>query len=398
MPRQKKPQYEYVEKLQRYRKRIKDTDGKYVALYGKTPEELTEKVEEAEAMIEDGRYRAENPTVREYFEKWLQMHAAHIRITTLNDYKSIVKLYIIQTMGDYYMFEVTPDLIRQTAIAKASDMSKTVFDKVNMLLKVVFQSAVDSDIIDRNPAEKINPRGGKPPKEKVALTDGQVKTLLDAVEDTPAYPFCMVGIYAGLRREEILALMWDCIHLEGETPYIEVRRAWHTEHNRPVVSDELKTKAARRTIPVSPQLLPCLKELKEQKPDSRYLISNSSGEALSGSQWRNLWDYVEKRTTKERKYKRRLENGELVEHIVTPVLGEASKHNPDCVCSIDFEVTPHILRHTFISNLILAGVDVATVQYLAGHENSKITLDIYTHLKTNRPEDLYDKLQVVFKK
>ena len=128
------------------------------------------------------------------------------------------------------------------------------------------------------------------------------------------------------------------------------------------------------------------------------MISDSAGGPLSGSQWRNLWHFVEKRSTKERKYKRRLDNGELVEHVVTPVLGQAAKHNPDCICSIDFEVTPHILRHTFISSLVLDGVDVATTQYLAGHENSRTTLDIYTHLKTNRPEDISSKMFEFFKR
>ena len=37
-----------------------------------------------------------------------------------------------------------------------------------------------------------------------------------------------------------------------------------------------------------------------------------------------------------------------------------------------------------------------TVQYLAGHEKSKITLDIYAHLKYNRPEQLIDKVRAVF--
>lgn len=47
-----------------------------------------------------------------------------------------------------------------------------------------------------------------------------------------------------------------------------------------------------------------------------------------------------------------------------------------------------MLRHTYITNLIHASVDPKTVQYLAGHENSKITMDIYAKVKYNRPEDV----------
>ena len=56
--------------------------------------------------------------------------------------------------------------------------------------------------------------------------------------------------------------------------------------------------------------------------------------------------------------------------------------------TLDFDVTPHLLRHTYITNLIHEGVDPKTVQYLAGHENSKVTMDIYAKVKYNKPEQL----------
>ena len=45
-----------------------------------------------------------------------------------------------------------------------------------------------------------------------ALTDEQVERLLDAIRDLPPYVFVMIGLYAGLRREEILALQWDSVY------------------------------------------------------------------------------------------------------------------------------------------------------------------------------------------
>lgn len=73
---------------------------------------------------------------------------------------------------------------------------------------------------------------------------------------------------------------------------------------------------------------------------------------------------------------------------VKPQLGKAAAHNSKVVYSLDFRVTPHQLRHTYITNLIHASVDPKTVQYLAGHEKSKITMDIYAKVKYNRPEQL----------
>ena len=87
---------------------------------------------------------------------------------------------------------------------------------------------------------------------------------------------------------------------------------------------------------------------------------------------------------------------ERIKHTVTPVLGERAAHNSDVLYSIDFHVNPHQLRHTYITNLLLAGVDVKTVQALAGHEHARITLDIYAHLTYNQPKDLISKVSKAF--
>ncbi|MDE7011456.1 MAG: site-specific integrase [Oscillospiraceae bacterium] len=388
MARAKKASYEFIASRNEYRKRIKGPDGRYIALYARTAEELTRKIADVQWEIEEEIYRRENPTVQEYAEKWLIMHSFHIRVSTLADYSSKVKNYIVEPLGEKYMAEVTPDDVRM-AVGKAAACSTSIYRGVQMLYKMIFDSALENHIIEESPCKNLNPRGGKPPKEKAALTEAQVVTLLDAVRGLPPYVFIMLCLYSGLRREEALALQWDSVFLEGEAPHINVCRAWHTEHNRPVILTALKTKAAKRTIPIPPQLVECLRSVKERSV-SDLVVANREGGALSGTQWRRLWGYVRTRTVRERTYYRYI-NGQKIQH-VTPVLGGRATNNNSVVYSIDFEVTPHQLRHTYITNLLLAGVDVKTVQVLAGHEHAKITLDIYTHLTYNQPKDLIAKV------
>ena len=83
-------------------------------------------------------------------------------------------------------------------------------------------------------------------------------------------------------------------------------------------------------------------------------------------------------------------NGQRIKYTKKPALGTHQKNNPSIVYTMDFEVTPHQLRHTYITNLLYTGVDPKTVQYLAGHENSKTTMDIYAKVKYNRPEELIE--------
>ncbi len=376
-----------------YRTRITDADGKRVDLYAQTCEELYQKEQEARKQVEDIIFRRNNPTVKEYCEKWLLMQSAKVSKATLKGYTQTMNSYIIKPLGDMYMSDVTADDLK-IALIPVSQKSKSVYNTVNMLMKCVFYSAERSQLIDHNPSEKISAKGGVPTKEKDALTDEQVNKLLDAIRGLRPYVFIMLGLYAGLRREEILALQWDCVHLDVSTPYISVRRAWRAEHNRPIINDILKTPAAKRDIPIPKCLVECLREAKESS-NSVYVISDSKGQPLSDAQFRRLWQYVTVRSTKPRNYYKYV-NGESIKYTVTPTLGERQKNSPKIVYTLDFEVTPHQLRHTYITNLLHAGVDPKTVQYLAGHENSKTTMDIYAKVKYNKPEELSGVVNMAF--
>ncbi|NCC87157.1 MAG: site-specific integrase [Clostridia bacterium] len=376
-----------------YRTRIQDADGKRVGLYAITCEELYEKQLEAKRQIEEILFRRKHPTVADYCEKWLLMQSAKVSKATLRGYSFDMKNHIIKPMGEMYMEEVTADDIR-LALVPLSKKSESVYNKVNMLIKCIFYSAERSQVIEFNPCEGLSAKGGKAIKKKEALTDQQTKVFLDTVKELPPYLFSMIGLYSGLRREEILALQWDSVFLDESTPYISVQRAWRSEHNRPVVSTVLKTAAAKRDVPIPRCLVECLREAKAESI-SEYVIADSKGEPLSYSQFQRVWKYVTVRSTKERTYYKYV-NGQSIKYKVQPTLGMTQKNNPKIQYTMDFDVTPHQLRHTYITNLLYAGVDPKTVQYLAGHENSKTTMDIYAKVKYNKPEELFDVVNGAF--
>lgn len=376
-----------------YRTRIQDADGKRAGLYATTREELYQKQLEAQQQVEEIIFRKNHPTVAEYCEKWLLMQSAKVSTATMRGYTFAMKNHIIKPLGDMYMEEVTADDIR-LALVPMSKKSEGMYNTVNMLIKCIFYSAERNQLIEYNPCAGLNAKGGKPGKRKEALTDQQAKVLVDTVKGLPPYLFVMIGLYAGLRREEILGLQWDSVFLDTPTPYISVQRAWRAEHNRPVISTVLKTKAAKRDIPIPKCLVECLREAKVSTI-SDYVIADSQGEPLSYSQFMRVWQYIVVRSTKERTYYKYV-NGQSIKYSVKPTLGMKQKNNPGIQYTIDFDVTPHQLRHTYITNLLYAGVDPKTVQYLAGHENSKTTMDIYAKVKYNKPEELFDVVNGAF--
>lgn len=376
-----------------YRTRIMDADGKQMALYATTCEELYKKEQEARREVEDLIFRRKNPTVAEYCEKWLYMKSATISASTLRGYTNAVKNYIVKPLGDMYMSEVTADDVRLALVPVAS-RSQGMYNTVNMLLKCIFSSAERNQLLDYNPSAEISGKGGKPAQKKDALTDEQAKVLLETVKGLPPYVFIMIGLYSGLRREEILALQWDCVYLDAPTPYISVERAWRAKTGKPEISTVLKSKAARRDIPIPKCLVECLRKVKAGSK-SKFVIADRNGEPLNDSQFRRIWNYVDVRTAKERTYYKYV-NGQPIKYKVNPELGSHQKNNPKIVYSIDFDVTPHQLRHTYITNLLYAGVDPKTVQYLAGHENSKTTMDIYAKIKYNQPNELVGVVNAAF--
>lgn len=369
-----------------FRTRITDADGKRVPIYASTCEELYKKEQDARQQVQDILFRKQNPTVEDYCERWLLMRSATVTQDTLRNYRREMYKYIVEPLGNLYLSDVTADDIKLTLVP-VSKRAKHTFDTVNMLIKSVFYSAERSEVIDYNPAAKISAKGGVPGKSLDALTDEQVKTLVDTVKGLPPYVFVMLGLYAGLRREESLALQWDCVFLDTPTPYISVRRAWRGSHRKePEISTVLKTPASRRDIPIPKCLVECLREAKRSSK-SAFVISNRKGGPLSEGEFVGVWYHVKNHTAGE-KISYKYVNGEHIRYTTCPVLGSHRKGSPNHVYSLDFHVTPHQLRHTYITNLLYMGVDPKTVQYLAGHKNSKTTMDIYAKIKYNKPQEL----------
>ena len=166
--------------VQYYRTRITDADGKRVAIYGLTREELYNRVEDAQKKIAEVVFHRENPTVEEYCEKWLLMRSGTVRTNTLEGYERMVKRYIVGPIGQMYMDEVTTDDLRLLMVP-LSKGSSGMYGQLNMLIKNIFNSAEESKVIKENPSKTICARGGKPAKRREALTDEQTAILLDAL-------------------------------------------------------------------------------------------------------------------------------------------------------------------------------------------------------------------------
>lgn len=386
MPRQKKEKFEYVASLKRFRKRVKDADGKYISIYGKTEDELRAKLEEARQEIQAGLQIREDPTVADYAKNWLPGVTAEMGDKYKESFEGAIRIHVVPVIGHLRLRDVRPD-DAQLVMTKLAGKSKSLQGKVLNAMRRMFANAMKNKLIRENPCDDLK-AGGKKPKKKKPLTPAQMQTLLDAVKGTRADTFVRLGLFAGLRREESMGLLWDDVHLDAPTPYLEIHHVVIYPKNGAAVKKDIpKTDDSNRTIPITdPELLD---HLQEKRQKHGYVVGGGS-EPYSYHQYANLWAIVERRQTGTGYFWDK-QDGKNVRRTFERKLGQRSRGGDFCY-TIDFEVTSHVLRHTRATNWIRSGVDPKTVQYLLGHSDPDLTLEIYAHVVEESPEALAEAI------
>ena len=386
-----------------YRKKLPHPQtGEYVYIYGRTKAERDAKVEAQKAAWAAEAESRSTPYVWEYAAQWYATASASMSEDRKAAVAREINDNILPVIGQLRMADVTADDLKRVMAGRAK-WSKATQEKTRQVLRRIFADAEEAGKVSRDPARRLKTAGGRSAAKVDALTPQQAETLLAAVDGLPVKLFCLLALYAGLRREEICGLRWDCVDLDAPAPHVDVRRACRWIHNsRPKISDVLKSSAAWRTVPVPPVLADALRAARDalteaQRADTaRCVLVNRDGGPWTYATLRSAWESVEARSTGPvRRRRKDPATGETVTVEEQKRLGDRVR-NHSAVVSIDFPVTPHVLRHTYITRLILGGVDLKRVQYLAGHSSAKITLDIYTSLMGHRPEDLIGDVTQIF--
>jgi len=386
MPRKDAPEFSYDPKTKLYRKRIKNEEGRWIPIYEKTKPALRSKVKHREAEIARIKEERKTPPCYQYFAEWFALWSPGKGTKHLQSVRNAINNHILPEIGNMRMVDISEnDLLK--VMNNVADKSQSLNKQIIFVLKNVFRAAVKEGVTRFDPAADIK-AGGNRAAEKIPLTDKQESTLLDSVKGTQIYTFVLVVLQTGLRREEALGLQWDSVFLDATVPYLSVKHSVHWIKNRPVVSEVLKSDAARRDIPLPPQLT---EHLKEQRVKAKGKFVFGGKFPLTDTGFRRRWEVIDVRRTYTEKIIDATGNETVIEH----GLGEKIK-NHKIALSIDFPVTPHLLRHTYITRLILSGVNIKVVQYLAGHANVDITLNIYTHLMENRPQDTAEAVLAAF--
>lgn len=368
-----------------------DESGKklYKYVYADNNTELAAKVQELKLKLGKGiDITAERDTFGYWRDKWLKIKRSEASAKYYESCEICARKLdalapaMITKLRAMDLQDILLDLAAEVSPSTGKPYSQRTIKIVRDIAAGIAEMALENRVIEYNPFSRVKlPKAQKEPEKREALTKEQQQWILD----TPhrAQTAAMIMMYAGLRRGELLALQWSDIDIKAKT--ISINKSVVMENGKPSIKKGGKTDAAVRTVYIPDILVDYLKDL----PRTNFLVCPAAnGNLMSQSAWRKLWSsYITDLNVKYGDFDSWKEWSDKHEKGERP-----SKFHPKELPMLIPNFTAHWLRHTFITNMYHAGVDILTAKQQAGHSDIKVTMEIYTHLDNEYKSKNIDKL------
>lgn len=344
--------------------------GQRKTIYAKDLPELREKEKSVLSDVEnnirtDGNVKS--LTVNNLFQHYLE--TKEISESTKVNYCSAWKCHVEDSIGQYKVVQVLPsDIKKLYSGLSQKGLAKSSIKHIHNLLHPVLEMAVDDDIIRKNPAKAVWKDYGREPEEKKALTLAQQKQLMEFVKSDTMYkcyyPMLTVMLGTGVRCGELVGLTWDDVDMGKKE--IHIRRTLvykdYGDGLRLHVSTP-KTKSGIRTIPMSDSVYNAFAQQKE--------LNSLLGKDRNVFEVEGLKDFVF--ITRNGRPLLMCSANKILANIVKAI-NATGQEEPFP------SLSAHTMRHTFCTRMAENGMDIKVLQYLMGHANINITMQVYNHI------------------
>lgn len=281
-------------------------------------------------------------TVGEVISDWLEHGLVGKEPSTIQNRRTLAERHLIPALGRRKLVELTTRDVDRFLAEKATTLSTATVARLLSILRRSIRRAQARDLIRRNVALLSDVPHGQPGRTSKALSIEQAQAVLDASKAHPIHAYVVTALLTGARTEELRALTWEHLDLDGDPPSIQV---WRSVRR----GGETKTEKSRRTLELPDRCADALRELRtsdqeHQRPvtGDALVFRTESGAALDAANVRRSF---------------------------RAVVGAAG---------LDPKAwTPRELRHSFVSLLSSTGMPIEDISHIVGHASTRVTEKVY---------------------
>ena len=354
--------------------RYTDVRGKRVCVYARTLEDLRVKEQTIQKELNDGiDYAAGEIIVLDLLKRYIATKTG-VRYNTKVGYQFVLNLVSKENFGCLKIRDIKPSDAKQWFIKLYQDGRRySTITSVRGVLRPAFEMAVEDDIIRRNPFSfQITDVVPNDSKTRQAIS-GEVKErfltfIRESRHYSQYYDEIIILLGTGMRVSELYGLTRADLDFEARRIKVE-RQLTRTRHCEYYV-EKPKTASGERYIPMTDEVYRAFQNAvqRRKQPKVELLIDGHTGFLF---------------LDKDGKPKVAMH----LEHVMKRIVDRYNEAHEDKLPSI----TPHVLRHTFCTEMANSGIDLKSLQYLMGHSDAGVTLNVYTHASYEAAENAMRK-------
>lgn len=329
-------------------------EGKRYYVYGKTDEEVLEKLALKKLALKKGSQSIEpsSITVQQWTDKCIATYKQHLSGRSLKSCEDIFKRYINKHIGSMRLKDVRPIHCQKVLNEINEGYSQYIINQTHQKMCWLFKKAVENGLIEKTPAEGLSkPKGSKGSHR--SMTDEEQRIFLQCTANHPHGLLFRLMYGCGCRPSEAIRITYEDFFDRDRKRYLHIKGT--------------KSKSSDRTVPVPP----CVDEM----------LAEGSGTVCKTAYGNQFTDQAVRRAWVSLCRDMNIAMGcKMYRNALIPPLPLAE------------DLTPYCLRHTYCSNLARNMVDIRTAQYLMGHSDIVLTANIYTHITNDSLDEQYDSV------